>query len=156
MVPAVATSGRPWYDNAGPAEGEQEGRALPERSKDWLKQASRDLASAEAMLAGGFFEWACFASQQAAEKAVKAVFQKLGGTAWGHSVYELLRLLSQKVAVGEELFDCARALDRFYIPARYPNGFDAGSPYEYFTRGDAESAILCARGIVSFCESLLA
>ena len=129
---------------------------MPERSKDWLNQASRDLASAEAMLASGFFEWACFASQQAAEKATKAVFQKLGGTAWGHSVYELLRLLSQRVVVPEELFDCARTLDRFYIPARYPNGFDSGSPYEYFTRGDAEHAILCARRIVSFCESVLA
>jgi HEPN domain-containing protein len=132
------------------------GRTLPERSRDWINQASRDLASAEAMLASGFFEWACFASQQAAEKAIKAVFQKMGGTAWGHSVFELLRLLSQKTPIPEELFDCARVLDRSYIPARYPNGFDSGSPYEYFTRGDAEHAILCGGRIVALCAGILA
>ena len=44
-------------------------------------------------VSGGFHEWACFSAQQSAEKAVKAVFQKAGGDAWGHSVADLLRLL---------------------------------------------------------------
>ncbi|MGO0122917.1 HEPN domain-containing protein [Desulfothermobacter acidiphilus] len=103
-----------------------------------------------------FFEWACFAAQQAAEKAVKAAFQKLGGLAWGHSVFELLRALQTKVEVEEELLDCARTLDRFYIPARYPNGFAAGSPFEYFTDREAKDALFCAGRIVEFCESVLA
>jgi len=37
-----------------------------------------------------FFEWSCFIAQQAAEKAVKTVFQKLNTVAWGHSVFELI------------------------------------------------------------------
>ncbi len=51
-------------------------------------------------------------------KAVKAVFQKMGGLAWGHSVFELLRALSQRVEVSGELLDCARTLDRYYIYPR--------------------------------------
>jgi len=92
------------------------------------------LASAETMLANGFFEWTCFASQQGAEKAVKAVFQKMGAAAWGHSLLELLKLLASKAAITEELLDCARILDRFYIPTRHPNSFESGSPFEYFTQ----------------------
>ena len=39
---------------------------------------------------GCHYEWACFAAQQAAEKVIKAVFQKLGGEAWGHSRHRLV------------------------------------------------------------------
>lgn len=154
----LAATGLPWYyDGDGLASCKRyRGCRLPERSRDWINQARRDLASAEAMLASSFYEWACFASQQAAEKAVKAVFQKMGAVAWGHSLLELLRLLIGKAAVTEELFDCARVLDRFYIPARYPNGFESGSPFEYFTKKDAEYAIFCGRRIVEFCTGLLA
>lgn len=129
---------------------------MPERSKDWINQASRDLASAEVMLINGFYEWACFASQQAAGKAVKAAFQKMGATAWGHSLLELFKLLSVKAGITEELFDGARILDRFYIPARYPNAFESGSPFEYFTRKDAGNGIICGRRLVEFCAGLLA
>ncbi|MBI4493722.1 MAG: HEPN domain-containing protein [Chloroflexi bacterium] len=36
----------------------------------------------------GFHDWACFSAQQAAEKTVKAVLQRLGAEAWGHAVFE--------------------------------------------------------------------
>jgi len=55
---------------------------VPERSGDWFKQAQRDLESAKAQMEDGFFEWTCFIAQQAAEKAVKAVYQKLRAEAW--------------------------------------------------------------------------
>jgi HEPN domain-containing protein len=90
---------------------------MVERSKDWYKQAERDLQSACSQLKAGFFEWACFISQQAAEKAAKAVYQKLGGDAWGHAVTDLLKGLSEKVNVPNELIEIAKRLDRFYIPA---------------------------------------
>ncbi|KUK22346.1 MAG: HEPN domain protein, partial [Thermotoga petrophila] len=44
-----------------------------ERSKDWLDAAKDDLEHAKHDLEHGFYNWACFSSQQAAEKAVKAV-----------------------------------------------------------------------------------
>lgn len=66
-----------------------------ERSRDWLDQAEGDLQHAQSDAEHGFYEWACFSAQQAAEKAVKAVFQKMGAEAWGHSVADLLEELSQ-------------------------------------------------------------
>ena len=56
---------------------------MVERSRDWIRQAERDLQNAKFEMNGGYFEWACFLSQQAAEKALKAVFQKLGAEAFG-------------------------------------------------------------------------
>ena len=66
---------------------------MVERSKDWLDQANRDLRQAKASLRDDFYEWACFAAQQAAEKAVKGLIQSRGGESWGQSVAGLIDAL---------------------------------------------------------------
>lgn len=129
---------------------------MPERSADWLRQAEKDLENAAWEMKGGFFEWACFSAQQAAEKALKGLYQKLGGVAWGHSVLNLLKGLEEKLEIPEDLFRIARRLDQYYIPARYPNGWDAGIPHEYFTEEDAREALRGAGEIVRFCKGILA
>ncbi len=129
---------------------------MPERSADWFKQAEKDLENSVWEKKGGFYDWACFVAQQASEKAIKAVYQRLGGVAWGHSVVKLLEGLQEKIDIEKEIFEAARLLDRFYIPARYPNGWDSGAPYEYFTERDAEEAISAAKKILGFCKDLLA
>ncbi|MDE0218481.1 MAG: HEPN domain-containing protein [Spirochaetaceae bacterium] len=129
---------------------------MAERSADWFRQARRDLDSARAQVAAGFFEWACFISQQASEKALKAALQKLGAEAWGHSIVDLLRTLREQVDVPDELHASAVNLDRYYIPARYPNGWAAGSPADYFTEEDANAAIGHSQAILRFCEGVLA
>jgi HEPN domain-containing protein len=45
---------------------------MPRRTKDWLRQAERDLEHSKADLKGRYYEWVCFSAQQAAEKALKA------------------------------------------------------------------------------------
>ncbi|MCS6869301.1 HEPN domain-containing protein, partial [Thermus sp.] len=87
-----------------------------ERSRDFFLQAGRDLEQARLSLREGFYEWAAFAAQQGAEKAVKAVFQRLGAVAWGHSVARLLEELAQTFPVPEALLDGASELDKAYIP----------------------------------------
>lgn len=129
---------------------------MAERSRDWFDQAQRNLESARWQAQGGFHEWSCFICQQAAGMAIKGVYHKLGGEAWGHSVAQLLEGLKEREAVSEDLIACGRALDRYYIPARYPNGWDTGSPKDYFTSEDADRALGCAEAILRFCQSLLA
>lgn len=108
------------------------------------------------MTRGGFHEWACFAAQQAAEKAVEAVYARLRGAAWGRSVVELLEGLSERVEVPEEVRDAGRRLDRFYVPARYPNGWESGSPHRSFGEEDADGAVRDPDAVLRFCEGLLA
>ena len=129
---------------------------MAERSGDWLRQARRDLDSARAQQAAEFYEWACFISQQASEKALKAALQKHGGEAWGHSIADLLGTLKECVEVPADLHSSAVNLDRYYIPSRYPNGWAAGSPGDYFTDDDASAAIGHSEAILRFCESVLA
>jgi len=63
---------------------------LSNRYLDWFKQAKADLRHAGNTFKEGDFEWSCFAAQQGAEKAVKAMFQKLEMDAWGHTLTALM------------------------------------------------------------------
>jgi HEPN domain-containing protein len=129
---------------------------MPERSRDWLDQAIRDLEHARWSVKGGFHEGACFVAQQAAEKAVKGLYQKLGGDAWGHSVTALLSGLEGRVPADGGMAECAKLLDRFYVPAQYPSGWPRGAPKEYYSEKDADGGTACAERIVRFCHDLLA
>lgn len=126
-----------------------------ERSKDWLDEAEGDLEHAQNDLQGGFYNWACFSAQQSAEKALKAVFQRMGAEAWGHSVADLLKELSLKHKVPEGLLDGALELDKAYIPTRYPNAHPSGSPRTRYTKEEARRLIDYAERIVKFCSNLL-
>ena len=126
-----------------------------ERSADWMDQAQGDLDHARADLAHGFYDWACFSAQQAAEKAVKAVLQRLGLETWGHSVADLLVELGTLQAVPEELREVALELDKAYIASRYPDAHPSGSPRRRYTRREAERMVDHADAIVRFCAGLL-
>ncbi|MEW6685426.1 MAG: HEPN domain-containing protein [Candidatus Edwardsbacteria bacterium] len=128
---------------------------MPSRHEDWLRQAERDLFHAQHALEDGDYEWTCFASQQAAEKAVKGLYQKFGADAWGHSVSVLLANLPSGIKPHEELLDVAKGLDKYYIPPRYPNSYPTGAPYEYYTKEEARRAIDYATRIISFCKDKL-
>ncbi len=93
------------------------------RWKDWLRQSERKLGSAKWDLKGEFFEDACFSAQQAAE-----------------------------LTRDEEMLERARILDQYYIPTRYPNGFDVGAPMDYYTEKQAKGAIEYAEDIIEFVK----
>lgn len=120
-----------------------------------MDQARGDLEHARADLKGGYWDWACFSAQQSAEKAVKAVFQRTGAEAWGHSVADLLDELATTHAVSTSMRDAALELDKAYIPSRYPNAHPSGSPRRRYTRAEAERLIMYAEQIVTFCEGFL-
>lgn len=126
-----------------------------ERSQDWMNQAEGDLLHAKSDVQGGYYDWACFSAQQAAEKAVKAVFQRMGAEAWGHSVADLLQELAERHAVPGRLRDEALELDKAYIPTRYPNAHPTGAPRTRYTKAEAVRLIDYAGQILEFCSDLL-
>ena len=126
------------------------------RWKDWYEQGKRDLEKARLDLDHGFYEWACFTAQQSAEKVIKAMAMKEGITLWGHSLTEMIDLLSRTMKIPEEIEEKARLLDLYYIPPRYPNGFASGKPADYFSEKQAREAINAANSIIRFCEGYLA
>ncbi|HAF70073.1 TPA: DNA-binding protein [Candidatus Acetothermia bacterium] len=126
------------------------------RSRDWLRQAERDLEQAEDSRRSGRHEWACFAAQQAAEKAVKALHLWLGQEAWGHVVARLLEELPPGNSPPRKLVEKARVLDNFYIPSRYPNSHPEGAPFEHYGPLQSEEAIRYAREIIEFVRAEMA
>lgn len=125
------------------------------RYNDWLQQAERDIEKAKLDLEHKYYEWACFTSQQAGEKAVKAVYLKMNKSIRGHSIYKLLEGLSETIKIDEKLLHQARILDRYYIESRYPNGFPTGSPMEFFDQKIAEEAVNAAGEIFGFCKNTI-
>lgn len=129
---------------------------MPSRAQDWLNQASRDLEQSEDSARAGRHEWACFAAQQAAEKAAKALHLYLGQEAGGHVVAQLLRELPDAVKVPSDLIEKGRVLDNFYIPSRYPNSHPAGAPFEHYGSLQSREAIRYAGEIVAFVRLQMA
>lgn len=129
---------------------------MPNRARDWCNQAQRDLEQAEDSRRAGRHEWACFASQQAAEKAVKALHLHLGQEAWGHVVAKLLQELPETNAAPQSLIEKGRMLDNFYIPARYPNSHPEGAAFEHYGPLQSEEAIRYAREILEFTRAHMA
>ena len=127
---------------------------MPKRFRDLITQAENDLEHARKSLKMQDYNWSCFAAQQSAEKALKAVYDFLGGEGWGHMVTKLLKELPEdKVSVPEKLLEKSMYLDKLYIPTRYPNGFDSGVPADYYTVREAEEAIRYAADILSFVKA---
>jgi len=123
----------------------------------WIAQSERDLDDARFNASGDRHHLACFLSQQAGEKALKGVLY-LGGEerVLGHSCAELARALGDRGPALVELFGPAAALDKYYIPTRYPNGLPGGIPSEAFSAEDSALAIGHAERIVHACRAVLA
>jgi HEPN domain-containing protein len=120
-----------------------------------MDQAHGDLRHARSDIDGGYYNWACFSAQQAAERALKAVFQKMGAEAWGYSVADLLLESFRSHKGPQALMDAAMELDKACIPTRYPNALPAGSPKGRYTKTEAERLTDYAEKIIEFCEGLL-
>ena len=123
----------------------------------WFRQAQADLAVVHSLRAAGHYAAACFHSQQAAEKALKAVLYSQGArVVLGHAVRELARQCeAHDPSFGNVLADAA-LLDQFYIPTRYPNGLPAPAvPSETYTEAHAGAAQDAAERVVAVAEAFL-
>lgn len=128
---------------------------MADRSADWLKQAEADLRHAQHARDVGDYEWAAFAAHAAAEKAIKAVLLHRGVESWGRVLSGLLLQIpsaDDAESADDTLLDRARELDKHFILARYPDGYESGAPTDFYTRGEAERAIEHAAAILDFCR----
>ena len=116
----------------------------------WLDTAAEDLDAARALAENKKFSHACFFAQQCGEKALKALWYFLGEDPWGDSIQKLIAELPDEKAreTMADLLETGSALDRYYIPTRYPNGLPDLTPGKYYFQKDADLAIGSARRIL--------
>lgn len=88
----------------------------------WLRQAEEDLKTAEACAKAERLDASAFYSQQAAEKALKAIqIQKLNRFEKTHD----LLTLADSVKAPAGIIECCVKLNSYYTITRYP---DVGEP----------------------------
>ena len=121
----------------------------------WRSEAGRALESARVQAAAGLHNWACFAAEQAAQLAVKALLHGMGRAPWGHDLVRLGESLRDAVKQGwpTELDVRVRRLSRHYIPARYPDAHPSGSPAAHYGPQEAEEAIADAETLLAAVDA---
>jgi HEPN domain-containing protein len=124
------------------------GRQTPGTPQDWLARAKSDLALAlMALPEGAFYEDLCFHAQQAAEKALKAVYQHRGWSfRYTHDLEELVTGLKRHDLEIPPEVDDAAILTSFAWEARYPGFAEPITPEEYV------EAVRHAEAVVSWAE----
>jgi len=128
-------------------------------AKRWLDTARGDLDAAGVLCENSKYAHACFHAQQAAEKAIKALWYYADADPWGHSIRKLIEDLSGiDTALYNEMKSLGKIgliLDRFYIPTRYPNGLPDLTPDQAFLQEDAKNCIKYATEFLKTVESFL-
>ena len=117
--------------------------------QEWLKRAKSNLAIAgQPKTDEIYLEDYCFETQQAAEKALKAVLLAKGiQFRFVHDLAEFLTLLEQNgVALPDEI-RAAAALTDYSVEARYPG------PFEPVTEEEFREALNIAEAVVKWAES---
>ena len=117
---------------------------------EWMEKVRADLCMAEFACSdhARFWDQACFHSQQAAEKAVKAllvVHERVAERV--HDLTYLIKAVEDLVPFPEELVTAAELLNAYAVTPRYPS-FLAPE-----TEDDARRALASARQIVSFVQN---
>lgn len=122
---------------------------------DWVSRAEASLALAKVVAKGVVIEDLCYQAQQAAEKALKAVYiSRQAPFVYIHNIDTLLLGLE---AIGFEIpesVDAAGELTRYAVETRYPGGFEPLTPEDLARAiGLAESVLVWARTQVGMPDS---
>lgn len=126
-------------------------REIPGSPADWLARARSDLALARVPLPeGAVYEDLCFHVQQAAEKAIKAVYRaRRHGFEYTHNIGHLLHGLERQGIEVPEAIQAAVQLTDFAWEARYPGAAEPVTEEEY------RDAVGLAERVVHWAEDMV-
>lgn len=118
----------------------------------WV-QALEDLRTSEVLLEVGRYYASVFFAEQAAEKALKALYMHVKNEPppRTHNLVELLNMLSVE---SEDLIDAAMDLTPEYIVTRYPDAAN-GVPANLYNARMAREHLEKAKLITDFCRKYL-
>ncbi len=121
-----------------------------EVSRLW-EQALEDFDTAEKLLEVEKYYASVFFAEQAAEKALKALFIKKKKRAeFTHDLTEL----AEKLNAPEDIYEAAAELSPDYTITRYPNAANA-VPAKLYTRKSAEIHLKCGEEVIEWVRKEL-
>jgi len=120
----------------------------------WRAEADRALDAARVQAGAGLHNWSCFAAEQSAQLATKALLHGLGRGPWGHDLVRLGDLAADAgVELRPEVLDAMRRLGRHYIPARYPDAHPSGPAAAHYAESDSADAIADAEAVLTAIDA---
>ena len=120
---------------------------MKEEAKIWIEKAKSDLKHAISSLKNKDFDWAQLASQQSAEKALKAVcLHKRVGLIKVHD----LTILARKVNAPENILENCSLLNPFYTASRYPDVQEETN--KELDETAAKDAVKADRRVLAWCK----
>lgn len=128
------------------------------RYEIWLKQAEFDIQAAKLSKANGFYEWACFQSEQSLEKTLKAVIVHAGVRA--PRIHKLGILMGMSNQINPDFFHIKidfRRMESYTFVARYPFLIPGQnkSPHEFINEEDATECIFIAENAIKVISNFL-
>jgi len=115
-------------------------------AKEWLEKAKSDFSDAEYNFKGNRYSLVAFLCQQAAEKALKALYVKKFKKLW--KTHDL-KLLAEEVGAPSKIIELATELTPAYLIARYPE-FD-----EDYDETEIKHLMNCAKEVIDWVEKNL-
>lgn len=116
-----------------------------EEVSGWMDKSKRDFSTAETNLREGIYDASAFYSQQAAEKALKALYIRNNKRLW--KIHDLTELGKNLGAPGDIIIVC-ESLSQHCIATRYPTD----ARYE---KVDAEEAVEQAKTVIEWVKKEL-
>jgi HEPN domain-containing protein len=118
---------------------------------DWLRRAKSNLIRAkQSKPEEVLWEDLCFDTQQASEKALKAVLlARRIPFRFVHDIAELLTLLENQGVILPEEIKASAELTDYSVESRYPG------PFEPVTEEEFQRALKIAETVVAWAESLI-
>lgn len=99
------------------------------KATEWLFFADSDIETAQMALTKELYHVACFHSQQAAEKLLKALIAVVDRSVpKTHSLLELFNLAVKHESDLNDFHDLLSVLDKYYTPTRYPDALPGSAP----------------------------
>jgi HEPN domain-containing protein len=125
-------------------------RYQPDDPREWLNRARSNLRLAALNVPDVYREELCYNAQQAAEKAIKAVFVRLGRPfPFTHNLAQLLEILTKAgIEVPADVLS-AKHLTRFALEARYPGVGPEATEEEY------QGCLQIARVVLRWAEAAI-
>jgi HEPN domain-containing protein len=124
----------------------------------WLSQANHDLDAAAKSMEAGYYEWACFQAEQAAEKALKSGIVYNGKSAPKlHRLGVLIGILKSMDQRFRGIHIDIADLQSYTFTARYPFLIPGNyeTPHDYITLEDADKCIKASQIIINLMQELL-
>lgn len=122
------------------------------KTVNWLDFAEEDLLWAKASLDDKIYRGACFAAQQAAEKALKAYLNAKGVRIFKiHDLVALNQACVKQDSNFAKLEEACNLISPYYLSTRYPDV----AQFEEYSEKQAQGVIKQADKIVKFVRSSL-